>query len=193
MATATGKTEPVILAETLREHGIEPDERYQQRYAEALPAQYVRHADEPRRQGRALPGAAQAIAVLARQPGIVQTVLTGNYKAVATLKLAVFDLDRHLDLDIGAYADDGSDRAALVPVAQKRANTKYGAPFTKTNTVIIGDATHDIAAAYNGGATIVAVATGSDTADQLRKAGAGYVLPDLTDPDALRHALDAAL
>jgi phosphoglycolate phosphatase len=193
MATATGKTEPVILAETLRAHGIEPDETYQRRYAEALPAQYRRHADQLRQQGRALPGAAEAIAALGQQPGIVQTVLTGNYKAVAAVKLSVFGLDRHLDLDAGAYADDAPDRAALVPIAQKRATARYGTAFTNTNTVIIGDTTHDVAAAHNGGAAIVVVATGSDSADQLREAGAEYVIPDLTNLDALRRALHAAV
>ncbi len=193
MATATGKTEPVILAETLQAHGIRPDDVYQQRYAQALPAQYRRHADQLRQQGRALPGAAEALAALAQLPGTIQTVLTGNYKAVAAVKLAVFDLDRHLDLDVGAYADDGADRAGLVPVAQKRAAAKYGAVFTKANTVIIGDTIHDIAAAHNGGAAVIAVATGSDNTDQLREAGAEYVLADLTDPDALQQALEAAV
>jgi hypothetical protein len=64
MADATGKTERVILAETLRAHGIEPTEEYQQKYAQALPAQYQQHADQLRERGHALPGAAEAIAAL---------------------------------------------------------------------------------------------------------------------------------
>src|SRR5258706_4072740 len=37
MAEATGNTERVILAETLRTHDIEPTDAYQERYALALP------------------------------------------------------------------------------------------------------------------------------------------------------------
>jgi Predicted phosphatases len=191
MATATGKTEPVILAETLRAHGIEPTDEYQQRYAQALPDQYRRHADQLRRQGHALPGAAAAIAALDQVPGVIQTVLTGNYKAVAAIKLAVFDLDRLLDLDIGAYADDAPDRAALVAIAQQQATTRYACPFSRTNTIIIGDTTHDITAARHGGAGVIAIATGSGTPDQLRAAGAHHVLSNLTDPAALIKAIDS--
>jgi phosphoglycolate phosphatase-like HAD superfamily hydrolase len=190
VAEATGKTEPVILAETLRAHGIELTDTYQRQYAQALPAQYRRHVDQLRTQGRALPGAAEAIAALHQIPRVIQTVLTGNYKAVAATKLAAFDLDRLLDLDVGAYADEAEDRAALVAIAQRRAAAKYDGPFTRANTVIIGDTTHDITAAHNGGAAIIAIASGSDTADQLREAGAEYVLDDLARVIDLVRAID---
>lgn len=127
-----------------------------------------------------MPGAREALDALAQLAGVVQTVLTGNYRAVAAVKLETFELD-HLDLDVGAYAEDNSDRAPLVAVAQQRAGTKYGHKFSRRNTVIVGDTTYDISAAHLGGAAIVAVATGRDSADDLRDAGADIVLPDLTD------------
>jgi phosphoglycolate phosphatase len=40
-----------------------------------------------------------------------------------------------------------------------------------------------------GGARMIAVATGKSSADDLRKAGADHVLPDLTDLDSLRRTL----
>jgi phosphoglycolate phosphatase-like HAD superfamily hydrolase len=189
MADATGKTERVILAETLRAHGIEPTEEYQQRYAQALPAQYQQHADQLRERGHALPGAAEAIAALAKVPGVVQTVLTGNYKAVAATKLRAFELDSQLDLEVGAYADDGAERAALIPIAQHRAADKYGHRFTRENTVIIGDTAHDVTAARRGGAAIIAVATGKNSVDDLRAVGAEYVLSDLADGSEVVNAI----
>jgi phosphoglycolate phosphatase-like HAD superfamily hydrolase len=192
MADATGKTERVILAETLRAHGIEPTEEYQQKYAQALPAQYQQHADQLRKQGRALPGAAEAIAALDQIPGVIQTVLTGNYKAVAATKLHTFSLNAALDLEVGAYADDGTDRADLVRIAQERAADRYGHHFTRENTLIIGDTTHDIAAAHNGGAAILAVASGNDSAESLRAAGATRVLADLADTVEVTSAVVSA-
>lgn len=189
LAEATGKTEPVIVAETLRLHGIEPTESHQQQYAQALPEQYRRHANQLRARGRELPGAREALDALAKIPGVVQTVLTGNYRAVAAVKLDTFDLNQHIDLDIGAYAEDGTDRATIVPVAQRRASTKYHHQFSHNNTIIIGDTTHDIAAAHHGGAAIVAVATGRDSANDLRNAGAEIVLADLTNPAGLISAI----
>ncbi|GIH12481.1 HAD family hydrolase [Rugosimonospora africana] len=189
MADANGKTERVILAESLRAHGIEPTDEHQQRYAQALPAQYQQHADHLRERGRALPGAAAAIAALAQVPGVIQTVLTGNYKAVAATKLQTFTLDSRLDFEVGAYADDGAERADLVQVAQRRAADKYGRPFTHQNTIVIGDTTHDVAAAHNGGARIVAIASGNDSAERLRAAGADRVFNDLTDTIAVTDAV----
>jgi phosphoglycolate phosphatase-like HAD superfamily hydrolase len=179
-ADVTGKTEQAILTETLRLHGLDQSAAYQERYARALADQYRSNADLLRERGRALPGAAEAVAALAQHPGIVQTVLTGNYRAVAAIKLEIFDLDKHIDLDVGAYGEDSTDRPPLVTIAQQRTATKYGHEFTQTNTVIIGDNSHDITAAHQGGAAVIAVASGRDSAEQLRDAGAGIVLPDLT-------------
>jgi phosphoglycolate phosphatase len=189
MADATGKTERVILAETLLAHGIQPTEEHQERYAIALPEQYRRNVNELKQTGRAIPGAAEAIAALHRVPDIIQTVLTGNYRAVAAIKLAAFNLDDLLDLEVGAYADDGADRAALVPITQQRASAKYQRRFSRANTVIIGDTIHDVAAAHNGGAGVVAVANGSHDAEQLRTAGADTVLADLSNTAALLAAI----
>jgi phosphoglycolate phosphatase-like HAD superfamily hydrolase len=191
MAVATGKTEPVILAETLLAHGIRPTEEHQRRYAETLPEQYRRHIDQLRQGGRALPGAAAALAALNQVPDLIQAVLTGNYRAVAAVKLAAFHLDGILDLEVGAYADNAADRAALVPIAQRRAGRKYQHAFTRVNTVIIGDTTHDVAAAYQGGAAIIAVTSGHHTADDLRAAGADIVLTSLADTAAVLRAVNA--
>jgi phosphoglycolate phosphatase-like HAD superfamily hydrolase len=192
MADATGKTEPVILAETLKAYGIEPTEEHQRRYAHALPAQYRNHADNIKLVGRVLPGAAEALAALRQVPGAIQTVLTGNYKDVAATKLTVFELDDALDLEVGAYADDGTDRAALVPIAQKRATERYGQVFNRENTVVIGDTSHDVAAAHNGGAAVVAVASGNDSVEDLHRSGAHTVLSDLTDTASVVRQVMAA-
>lgn len=189
MADATGKTEPLILAETLKAQGIEPSDDYQQRYAQALPEQYRRNAERLRQVGRVLPGAVEALSALRQVPGVIQTVLTGNYQAVAATKLATFALDKLLDLDVGAYADDATDRAALVPIAQRRAADRYGHTFTRENTVIVGDTTHDVAAAHVGGAAITAVATGNDGVEELRAAGADVILTDLADTAAVLRAV----
>jgi len=68
------------------------------RYNRKLAALYARHEDELCARGRALPGAREALTALAEQPGVVQTVLTGNSRAVAVIKLHVFGLDRLGDL-----------------------------------------------------------------------------------------------
>jgi phosphoglycolate phosphatase len=188
-AEVTGRTEPAILAETLTLHGLEPNDEYRTNYAEALAQQYEGHSDELRQRGRALPGAKAALAVLAELPNVVQTVLTGNLRAVAATKLRVFGLDGFIDLEVGAYGDDEEDRPRLVAVAQDRARAKYGATFTRNNTVIIGDSPSDVKTGLQGGARVIGVASGKSSVTELRDAGASLVLADLGDADRITAAV----
>ncbi len=189
-AEITGRTERAILAETLRLHGLEPKADYQARYGEALSQQYEDHGAELRRRGRALPGAADALATVAKLTGVVQTVLTGNLRAVAVTKLRAFQLDRYLDFEVGSYGDDEEDRPKLVAVAQQRAAGKYGAVFEHRNTLIVGDSLSDVETGAEGGAHVIGVASGKSSSDELRQAGAGVVLQDLRDTTRLVDAID---
>src|SRR5207248_4173095 len=109
-AEVTGRTEPAILAETLKLHGIEDDSPYQARYGAALAAEYEEHRKQLRERGRVLPGAREALAALSERSEVVQSVLSGNLKAVSRVKLAVFGLDRYLDFEAGAFGDDDTHR-----------------------------------------------------------------------------------
>lgn len=185
-----GRTDPQILQATLEAHRLEADDGAFSRFSALLAQAYAGGGDLLRRNGRALPGAAEAVAALAARPGIVQSLLTGNIRPVALAKLTAFGLDRHLDLAVGAYGSDDALRANLVAVARRRAAARYGRIFPLAATVLIGDTPHDVAAARLAGVAVVAVATGVATAAELRAAGAGVVLPDLADTDAfLRAAL----
>jgi phosphoglycolate phosphatase-like HAD superfamily hydrolase len=129
---------------------------------------------------RPLPGAASAVAALAAA-GVRQSVLTGNVRAMAALKLRRAGLGADLDLDAGAYGDVHEVRAELVTVARRAARWLYGRDFPGAATVLVGDTPLDVEAALATGARAVAVATGSYPAADLAAAGAHVVLPDLTD------------
>ena len=129
---------------------------------------------------RPLPGAASAVAALAAA-GVRQSVLTGNVRAMAALKLRRAGLGAGLDLDAGAYGDVHEVRAELVTVARRAARRVYGLDFPGAATVLVGDTPLDVEAALATGARAVAVATGSYPAADLAAAGAHVVLPDLTD------------
>ena len=72
------------------------------------------HADLRAGGGRALPGAVEAIAALAAQPGVVQSVLTGNIRSLGVVKLDAVGLLDPLDLAVAAFGDDHIARADLV-------------------------------------------------------------------------------
>jgi len=121
-----------------------------------------------------------------------QSVLTGNIRPVAEVKLAALGLRDGLDLCIGAYGDDHEVRAELVQVARRRAAAVHGrsaADFAGTSTVVVGDTPLDVEAALATGARAVGVATGSYSCADLAAAGADVVLPNLTDTSAVLQAL----
>jgi phosphoglycolate phosphatase len=193
VAPMGGRTERAIILDTLSTAGISDPARH----VDAFVAELTRRAPglQPAfaARGRALPGAAAALAaVAALGPAVVQSVLTGNVPAMARVKLAAYGLDSYLDLDVGAYGDHHEVRAELVHVARSRASAVYGRDFAGQATVLVGDTPLDVAAALATGARAVGVATGGPTAAELAAAGADAVLPDLTDARAVVAAITDA-
>jgi phosphoglycolate phosphatase len=221
LAPMAGRTDRAIILETLELAGIAEPRRYVDPFIAGLTesAPSVREAIALR--GRALPGAMAALAALAvRSSGrggaspwrgggaspargggtsgldglVHQSVLTGNIRPVAEVKLAALGLRDLLNLCIGAYGDDHEVRTELVGVARRRAAARYGgstpgADFGGVSTVVVGDTPLDMSAALTAGARAVGVATGPFTVAELRAAGAHAVLPDLTDTSLVLSAL----
>jgi phosphoglycolate phosphatase-like HAD superfamily hydrolase len=136
-----------------------------------------------------LPGAREALLALHETPGVIQSVLSGNIRANAEAKLRAFGLDPFLDFEVGGYGSDDRVRSHLVGVAQARAAAKYGKTFTRETTVLIGDTPRDVQAGADGGARVVAVATGIDSAETLAVAGADAVLTSLSKTDEVLAAV----
>ena len=120
---------------------------------------------------------------------MTQSSLTGHTRPAAEIKLRTFGLDQYLDVDVGAYGTDDDDGANLVKVARQRAEAAHGVRYEAKSTVLIGDTVNDVAAAHDSGARIIAVATGSDSTEDLAVAGAETVLKDLTRTDDLLAAI----
>ncbi|MGW1053497.1 HAD family hydrolase [Streptomyces sp. NPDC002521] len=190
-ARGTGVTMPVAIRSLLTDNGV-PEAQVPHllpRMMELLPQRLAAHTEDLRQEGVLLPGAVAALKSVHAHPGCVPTIVTGNLKSNALLKLQVFDLTRFLDTEIGGYSSDNDHRPALVAVAQKRAQAKYGSVFTRTNTVIIGDSLEDVRTGLEGGAPVIGVASGKTTADELASAGADVVLDSLEDVPRLLGAI----
>ena len=187
-AGMAGRTDRAIATEVLGLAGIPDPQDQVTKFEAALSRLAPGLADRVTATGKALPGAEAALAALASRAR--QSVLTGNIRALAEVKLAPLGLTRYLDLDVGAYGDESAERADLVYLARKRALAAYGHDFAGEATVLIGDTPLDVAAAQATGARGVAVATGQFTTAELAEAGAHAVLADLADTAAV---LDAVL
>jgi len=174
-----GRTDPAVMTGLFDASGDHepPWHRVHQALAEAGAA----HRGQLRGAGHVLPGVLGVLASLDRRGGVVQGLLTGNIRENAAVKLTAFGLDRWVDLDAAAYGSDHELRAALVAIAQERAQQKHAAAFDPANTVIVGDTPRDVEAGRCGGARVVAVASGIHSEAELREAGADVVLPSLAN------------
>ncbi|MEV4225575.1 haloacid dehalogenase-like hydrolase [Streptomyces bobili] len=182
-ARGTGVTMPLAIRSLLLDNGVPTSDvpRLLPRMVELLPERLAAHEEDLREQGALMPGAASALKAVREQPLYVPTVVTGNLKPNALLKLEAFGLGAFLDTEIGGYSSDDEHRPALVSVAQKRAQAKLGTAFTSSNTVIIGDSLEDVRTGIEGGASVIGIASGKTTARELTSAGADAVLDSLED------------
>jgi phosphoglycolate phosphatase len=185
MVPFAGRTDLEIAHDMLASAGVDVDDELLDSFEEALVEAMAARMAELGRRGRALPGAGAALARLQQEPGVVQSLLTGNVERNALLKLAAFGLARYVDFAAGAYGSDHGVRGELVAIARQRAAGLHGLELEPGDVVLVGDTPLDIAAAREGGARAVGVATGPYDPDALRGAGADAVLPDLSDTEAV--------
>jgi phosphoglycolate phosphatase len=172
-----GRTDRLIMRDLFERHGLTvPDWPASE---SALIAAGRDCAGAMRARGSILPGVSETLKALGAVPGIFQSLLTGNIEANARMKLEAVGLEAPIDYAAGAYGADAGDRASLVAIAQARATDVYGWPFGGRNTILVGDTPRDIDAAARGGAQVIAVASGVDSVEALRAAGATLVLRDL--------------
>lgn len=109
-----------------------------------------------------LDGAVEALDHLAGKARL--GVATGNIREGAEAKLAAAGLAGRFEL--GGYGCDAIVRAELVARAIERGRESGEV----SEVIVVGDTIHDISAARACGATVCAVATGSDSAEQLAHA-----------------------
>lgn len=136
------------------------------------------------------PGAAASIAALHRD-GFVQTVLTGNLRSAAEIKLRVAGLDEHLDLRIGGFGSDARDRFQLPAVVARRYHESYGRQLDPARAIVVGDAPNDIACARYAHLHVVVVAHRIGR-EELNAYHPDMVLDDL-DPNGVVGAINSLL
>jgi phosphoglycolate phosphatase len=213
VAPMAGRTDRAIIVETLTLAGVASPREHVPAFIEELTRRAPAFGERVRARGRVLAGVPEALAALAAFAGgggafgVRQSVLTGNIRPLAEVKLGALGLGDPLDLAIGAYGDLDEVRAGLVQVARERAAAAAGsgaagsggagsggagsggADFGGEATVLVGDTPLDVAAALATGARAVGVATGNFTEQELIAAGAHAVLPDLSDTARVRAAV----
>jgi phosphoglycolate phosphatase len=187
----SGKTDPQIAIEIMERVGLQEAEALERlpRVLEELELRLRAQAGRLRTEGRRHPGTLELLETLAADPEVLQSVLTGNLKPNAVLKLAAFGLEGFLDLEVGAYGSDHRVRDELIPVALRRVEERHGWRLAPSDTWVVGDTPADLACAKAGGARCLLVGTGRYAAPELEGLGADAVLADLSDTPNVRRLL----
>ena len=169
--TEAGMPDQVVVTVTFRHViGREPEPRE----IAALMAKYLEHLPETVTESTTYvvyPGVHELLSDLCTS-GHLLGLTTGNIEAAAHIKIARAGLNRYFTF--GGYGSDSSHRGELTKVAIHRATTILGMP--PTQSYVVGDTPRDVEAAHYANAIAVGVATGHFTVDELRAAGADFVL-----------------
>ena len=176
--TDTGMTDPEVGRKTFEAvlgRTPSPDE-----FAQLLERRlhYLYEAVEESERYRVLPGVTDLLPQLLSD-GYLLGLVTGNLEAAAHIKLHRARLNRFFSF--GGYGSDSPDRAEVTRVAIRRAAVVYGASLEPAQAMVVGDTPHDVEAAHAAGLECVGVASHGFDADQLRAAGADYVVDSLAD------------
>jgi phosphoglycolate phosphatase-like HAD superfamily hydrolase len=173
-----GMTDGQIAREILTAAGVDPEtvDRHAETVRDRICETYVPGDLET----HVSPGLQDAFAALTDRGDVVHSLVTGNFERVARRKLAAAGIGEWFDPRVGGgFGSDHEDRSLLPATARRRAGAALlpdDRPWPADRAVVIGDTPRDIACARHDGVRVIAVATGSHDADELR------------DADALVHA-----
>lgn len=168
----SGRTDLYILFEGLKTHGIEGDRDqhlrgFLDRYYALLP-QMLKE-----KQGALKPGFPHLLDALQGEAKI--GLATGNFSEAARMKVEHYGIADYFEG--GGFGEVSVDRADVVKAAIE-AVVDGSRP---DEVLVIGDTPHDVTSALANGVRAVGVATGSNSADELRESGAQLVFESFED------------
>jgi phosphoglycolate phosphatase-like HAD superfamily hydrolase len=183
---AAGRTDVAIARSILTLAGVQ-DDRISERLSDLRAACCDEYANRcpPELTDRLAPGVPELLEALADRDDVRLGLVTGNFEPIARMKVQRAGLGHYFPRGQGAFGSDHEDRAALPPLARRRAGARHR-PWPRERTVVIGDTPRDIACARADGVRCIAVATGPFRAPELAgadsvAASAAEIIPALAD------------
>jgi len=172
----SGRTDTAIFHDGLLIHRL-PDGDFPALLAR-FKASYVEHLARAltETRGHVLPGVPALLRSLSETEGVRLGLATGNFRRSAMMKLEYYGIRPFLRG--GGFGEDSELRSEVVALAIRRLG---GRPGGRNPVYVVGDTPIDVEAAKANGAVAVAVTTGKSSAEDLTRAGADAVFPDLSD------------
>ncbi len=178
-----GKTDHIILRESLLAHGITEDQingslrKLKERYFNHL-RENIHVCD-----AEIMPGIEPLLRRLAGQHSVITGLLTGNFFESARIKLGRVNLEGYFAF--GVFSDDIPDRNMMPHEAREILKKEHGLDVDFRDMIIIGDTIHDIDCANGAGAVSVAVGTGWQEKEVLLGHNPDHYFDDLSDTETV--------
>jgi phosphoglycolate phosphatase-like HAD superfamily hydrolase len=174
--TDTGMTDPAVGRKTFEAVMARAPERKEFTRLLERRLHYLHQTVEESKGYRVLAGVEELLPKLV-EDGYLLGLVTGNVEAAAHIKLHRARLNRFFSF--GGYGSDASDRGELTRIALRRAALVYGETVVPEQTLAVGDTPLDVEGALAAGIECVGVTSGHFNVQQLRDAGADYVVSSL--------------
>ncbi len=171
-----GRTDRSIVPDVFNAAGVEFTEANWQRFTERYLTHLARELSEC--DGRVYEGVMPVLELVRAATNIEVGLLTGNMEAAAWMKMDQFGLRSHFGF--GGFGDRQPERDDVAREAAATVNQRFGDAYDEI--VVIGDTPADVQCGRAIGATVIAVATGSATFEELLA----------TSPDHLFHTMSDA-
>ncbi|MGB4267843.1 MAG: HAD hydrolase-like protein [Spirochaetota bacterium] len=182
-----GKTDPLILMQSLMPHGISEQTIFER--IEHFKNKYISYLYNAMPQSEAviLPGIRQLLDILSHYDNLILGLLTGNFYQGALIKLQHFNIFHYFTM--GVFADDTHIRNEMPYIALQRLQSLTNYQFKPEDLIIIGDTIYDIECGKTSGAVTVAVATGWTDAQTLLSHNPDYFFENFSDVNSFLYTI----
>ena len=174
-----GKTDMLILYESLKPEGISEDEIKSR--INTLKKNYLSNLQRLIQQYTVeiMPGIPDMLETLSPMEDVTLGLLTGNFSDGARIKLSRVNLFEYFT--IGVFGDDTDRRNDMPEIARRRINRYHNTTIDFSDIFIIGDTQFDIECAQKSGARSIAVGTGWTEEKELLSRNPDFYFRDLRD------------
>jgi len=174
--SVAGRTDRAIVSDLMQYHGIDDATENWSRFVDAYLDRLPQELSS--REGLVLPGVESLLTELHSRSSLTLGLLTGNFRRGAELKLNHYELSSFFTG--GGFGDDHFERDDVARVALVDVREKTGTS-DNADVWVIGDTPADVQCGRAINATVIAVATGMYSIDELEAVEPDYLCEDFAD------------
>ncbi|MFO7889581.1 MAG: HAD family hydrolase [bacterium] len=182
-----GKTDSTILREVLKNNNLTWDEDNVNTFLKYYFQTLKQEIKKDRSGKRICPGIIPLLESLYSRTDFSISLLTGNFKESAFIKLNHFNIDHYFQ--DGAFCNDTENREEMVPIIKKRTERKEKITIHNNDIFVIGDTPSDINSARKNGVHAVGVTTGVHTYKDLQAHNPDHLFTNLSDTASVLQIL----